>query len=409
MPRRTLTQGATATSQSPVDHELKRLTFWFVDLPPLIYLTVDEVSAGVGASQVVPYVERLARQGVDVTLHSFEHGQPSEQLAGRLAAASVAWRPHSFRAGGAPAAAARVAQAVPWLAGAPLVHARSDIAAAAALAARCRHWVWDIRSFWVDQRITMGMVRSGSLEERALRRIESAAAARSSAITTLTSAAIDELAGRHGELVRDKATVITTCADLGRFALTPPPPPEPVQLLLSGTFSPIYDLDLTLKVVDAVRRLRPTHLRLVRPGPSPWDQSVQALGGSVGSAAFEDMPAHVAASHAGLCICRTDDRPAIAGAAPTKLGEFLASGRPVVVNQGLGDMDDLLNRYHCGVVVRDSSPRSLDDASTALLRLLDDPDTAARCRSLATAEFDLDGGVERLLWTYERAVSGRAG
>ncbi|MEJ7583478.1 MAG: hypothetical protein WKF43_05165 [Acidimicrobiales bacterium] len=153
-------------------------------LPPLTYLTFDGIGAGVGASQVLPYVLGAAARGLDVTLHSFEQAAPGEELTERLADAGVDWRPHGFGGFGARAGSFRVARAVPWLRGRPLVHARSDLAAASAILARPEAWVWDVRSFWIDQRMALGSVRRGSLAERALRGIERRAAERAARIVT---------------------------------------------------------------------------------------------------------------------------------------------------------------------------------------------------------------------------------
>ncbi len=234
--------------------------------------------------------------------------------------------------------------------------------------------------------------------------IESRAAQESSAITTLTAAAVDVLAQRHGDAIRNKTTVIPTCVDLARFSLAPMPETTCLQLMLSGTFNSLYDLDSTLQFLGAVRRIRPAALTLVRPEPSRWDQPVLDAGGSVTGAPFAEMPAKVRASHAGLCICKTDHPAAISGAVPTKIAEFLATGRPVVVNAGLGDMDDLVIRHGCGVIVRDQSVDTLDEAARGLSALIDDELTPMRCRAAATEHFDLARGISSLLDVYRSVL-----
>jgi len=370
----------------------------------LTYLAIDGITEGVGASQVVPYVEGLARRGAQVTVHSFEHHRPSPTTRWRVEAPGVVWHPHLFHGRGSVAGVARVLQCAALVRGPAIVHARSDLPAAAALAARAKTWVWDVRSFWADQRITLGMLRPGSAQEKVLRAIESMAAERSSAITTLTGAAIDVLAARHGEAVRAKATVIPTCVDLGRFSAAPMPDAGRLHLLLSGTFNALYDLDLTLRFFHALGLIRPVDLTLLRPDTSPWDRPVVAFGGTTATAPWGEIPARVRASHAGLCICRTDNPVAISGAAPTKLAEFLATGRPVVINAGLGDMDELVTRHRCGVIVRDGSVEAVEEAAQCLSALVDDDLTPMRCRAAAAEHFDLDVAVSRLFDIYRHLL-----
>ena len=76
----------------------------------------------------------------------------------------------------------------------------------------------------------------------------------------------------------------------------------------------------------------------------------------------------------GLAVCRADAGPALLAAMPTKIGELLASGSPVVVNRGLGDMDALIEKSN---VVWDASgvlrSRVLAEACDSVLKLLSDP------------------------------------
>jgi len=323
----------------------------------------------------------------------------------RLAGAGVSWVPHPFGRPGGPGGAGRVARGARAVRGAPLVHARSDLPAASAVAARSPAWLWDVRSFWADQRIALGALRPGSAEERVLRRVERAAARRCGAIITLTRAAIPVLADRHGPDVAAKARVVTTCVDLERFALRPPPDPDPVRLLLSGTLNAFYDVPAMIGLARAVAALRPARLDVLAPGTTPWHAELEAAGAEIGRATFAEMPDRVAAHHAGLSICRLDAGISLAAAAPTKLGEFLACGRPVVVNRGLGDMAELVAAYDCGVTVDDVGPAALEAAAVELCRLLDDPGVGERCRALAEAHFDLDTAVASLVTAY-RTMTG---
>jgi glycosyltransferase involved in cell wall biosynthesis len=373
-------------------------------LPPLTYLNIDSLSEGVGASQIVPYVERLARRGLDVTVHSFEHGPPAVAVEERLTAAGVTWRPHRFISGGSATGLVRVAQSAAWIRGAELVHARSDMAAAAVLVTRRRHWVWDVRSFFREQRVAMEMLRAGSVQDRVLGRVERASARRSSAIIVLAQAALDVMVERFGPAVGDKGHVISTCVDLERYRFVPPTPADRVRFLLSGTLNRVYAVPAMIAFVEHFRRLRPAELRVLSPAEGPWHNALAAAGASFGSARPDQMPALLPDHDVGLSLLNAG-RWTVA-TTPTKLAEFLACGRPVVVSPGQGDMDTLVQRYQCGVVVDPASEPSLRSGTETLAALLDDPETPARCRALAEAHFDVDNAVTRLIEVYRSAVAG---
>jgi glycosyltransferase involved in cell wall biosynthesis len=364
------------------------------------YLSFDSIESGVGASQVRPYVERVAAAGVAVDLFTFEPQPPSKERRTALEAAGVTWRPRPFGRAAARGGAARVARAAADMRGAGLVHARGDLAAAAAVLAGVDAWVWDMRSFWREQRIELGMLRPNSIEERVLRMVERQAARRSSAIITLAARAVPVLAARHGPDVPAKCAVVPTCVDLDRF--TPTPLPEgPVSFLLAGTLNTYYDVPLMADVVQAARRRWPVKFDVLSPeGLSRWEEPLARAGAEIARATPMQMPQRVAASTVGLSVCRNDLGVSLTAAMPTKIAEFLASGRPVLVSPGIGDLDDLLHRYSCGVTLASGDGRSIAAALDQLEQLLSDSELSLRCRRLAVEHFDVDAAVERIVDIY---------
>jgi|SRR5581483_6838187 len=369
-----------------------------LDLPPLTYLSFDSVVNGVGASQVVPYVSRLARRGLAVELHSFEPSVDAS-MAAALADAGVQWKPHAFGAGGAVAGLGRVVRGARAVRGAALVHARSHPAGFAAVLARCPRWVWDVRSIWSEQRIDQGMLRRGSPAERTVRRLEKSAACRSTGVVTLSQTAIPALEARTGCAVAAKARVISTCVDLDVFGVGPLLSVSPVRVLASGTLNKLYDVPAMLAFVDRLRLRRPAVLERVGAGGSPWEAEFAAAGVSRSECSFSEMPARLLESHAGVCLLRGDAASATA-ATPTKVAEFLACGRPVVVSPGLGDLPALLESGRCGVVLAGTDVDALDRAAAQLEELLDDAETPARCRAVADRHFNIETAVDTLLDLY---------
>ena len=375
------------------------------DVPRVTYLSVDPVTSTVGASQVLAYVERLAERGVGVDLHSFEH-HVDEVIAADLTRRGVVWTPHVFGGNGACAGLGRVARLARSIRGAELVHARSDMAATAAMWSGAECWLWDVRSFWADQKVATGVFTARSPQARVFRRIERRAAIGSLQVVALTPSAIDELDRRYDGVVGPKATVVTTCVDRRRFRPSPMPSMDPVRLLLAGTLNRFYDVPAMLDLVAAVRTRRPVELVVASPGGTDWDTELDGAGAVRTSATPDEMPALIASCHAGLSVCRDDAGISLVAAMPTKIGEFLAVGRPVIVNPGLLDAASIVDRADAGVVV-DASAGGLEAAATRLLRLLDDEATPARATGLATGFFDLDAGVDRLVEVYRRMSAGR--
>jgi len=373
------------------------------DLPTVTYLSMDPLTSTVGSSQVRAYVECLALRGVDVDLVTFEH-DVDPVLHSRLVSFGVTWRPQRFGQHGAVGGLSRVLRAAWAVRGAAIVHARSDMAAAAVMLARIDHWVWDVRSFWADQKVAIGVLRFGSPQERVFRWVERRSAFRATAVITLTGSAIEELDRRYGGVVGKKARIVTTCVDLGRFRASPMPMPMPmpieVRVLLAGTLNRYYDLGSMLDLVAELRRRRPVEFIVASPEGSSWEDELVEVDVKRMSATPEEMPDLVASCHVGLSICRDDAGASLLAAMPTKIGEFLASGRPVIVNPGLVDAAELVGSHGCGVVFGASVSGRIEEAANLLERQLDDPYLPDRCRNLAEAHFDLEDGVDQLVATY---------
>ena len=199
---------------------------------------------------------------------------------------------------------------------------------------------------------------------------------------------------------------MTTCVDRRRFKPAPMPPMSTVRLLLAGTLNRFYDVPSMLNLVAELRTRRSVELLVASPDDTDWDSELDSAGAVRISATAGEMPALIASCHAGLSICRDDAGISLVAAMPTKIGEFLAVGRPVVVNSGLLDAASMVDKAGAGVVV-DGSVVGLDAAATRLLELLDDNATSERATDLAGEFFDLDTGVDRLVEIYRRMSAGR--
>jgi len=369
------------------------------------YVSMDPLTSTVGSSQVLAYIERLANGGVDIDLITFEH-KVDAVLAKHLSGLGVTWLPQRYGSSGPVGGLGRVFRAAWAVRGATVVHARSDMAAAATMISGVDNWVWDVRSLWVDQKVASGVIRQGSLSERVMRWVERRAAFRSTAVITLTESAVAELDRRYEGVVSPKARVITTCVDLDRFSASPMPP-MPVRVLLAGTLNRYYDVRVMLDLVAELRRRRPVEFVVASPGDTDWEEDLAGIEAVRILATPEEMPDLVSSCHIGLSVCRDDAGVSLLAAMPTKIGEFLANGRPVVVNPGLADAADLLDCHECGVVYGSSSHLEICDVVDQLESMLLDPGLLERCRSLAESNFDLNQGVEGLLATYELICGAR--
>ena len=88
--------------------------------------------------------------------------------------------------------------------------------------------------------------------------------------------------------------------------------------------------------------------------------------------------------------------------ASTKTAEFLACGRPVIINSLQGDFGTLIRENNAGVVTSSESEDKIEGYVRKILELVKDETTPKRCRQLAVEEFSLDEGIKKLIKLYQK-------
>lgn len=120
---------------------------------------------------------------------------------------------------------------------------------------------------------------------------------------------------------------------------------------------------------------------------------------------FELMPQYLRLADAGIFFINAYNK---LGSSPIKLGEFLSSGVPVIVNPGVGDTEEVVRNDRVGVVVESFEGHSYVKAIADLFELKKEGNTLReRCRSVATKQLSLVSGSEKYYEIYSALVEER--
>lgn len=119
---------------------------------------------------------------------------------------------------------------------------------------------------------------------------------------------------------------------------------------------------------------------------------------------FEEMPRYVRIADAGIFFINPYKK---IGSSPIKMGEFLASGIPVIINPGVGDTEELVRENRVGVVVSGFTDENYRKAIDELISLKKEGD-ALKDRCVRTAEKVLshDVAIARYAKIYEALGAG---
>lgn len=388
-----------------------------------LYLSYDGLMEQLGQSQVLPYLRGLAR-GRPIILLTYEKSVDLDDVARRARFAAMAreagirWIPlryhrKPYTIAKAYDLAIGFAVCVFLFSTGPIqiVHARGYVVSVLALWLKCIfgvRFIFDMRGFWVDQRIELGNWREGSTIVRFARWMEAKFLQRADVVFALSSAAVlamkqwPAVVGRH---VRFE--VVTTCTDLELFR----PPPggaqaradEPLTLGYVGSAGRGYRFDPVLEMYLAIRRIIPeARLKIVnRNDHALIKERLKAHGIDIGAVELTacDHP-QVASEMWGmdLGLFFYEWRKTHVSSVPTRMGEFLACGVPCVSDVSGAGIVDILEKEGVGIALRALDAAQIDEAAVKAISLATRDDVRKKCVDVAQRHFSLETGVAM----YER-------
>lgn len=289
----------------------------------LTYLTMDSLQEGVGASQVLSYIKKLSRD-CDVTLVSFEKFEPSMSLMTELKNRNITWKPLAFGKFGSVGAISRLIRLWKLTPSHSLVHARGDLVALVCCLKLNRRILWDCRALMSDQRSSLDTSKYKALNFLLLRLIEKIVAHRSAKINVLTRMAKFELMSRY-RLSDTKFSILPTCVDLERFRMTKMPELKEINILISGTVSAAYDIELMNLIILELKKSVKVRVTIAL-SLGHTDKWQELYFDEVVRLEFSEMPKAVAESTIGFAILKNNLGVALKGVSSTKVAEFLATG-----------------------------------------------------------------------------------
>jgi glycosyltransferase involved in cell wall biosynthesis len=365
----------------------------------ILYLSFDSLKEGVGASQVLAYMRKI-QSVTPVKIISFEKVMPDKSERFAIEKDGLDWLPLPFGRFGFIGGLGRVFRMWLKIDRSKIIHARSTLPALATLLKFPNSWIWDCRSLQADQRKALSVKQNINLVFLAMRLIEYILAKRSTFIIVITKAVLPVFTSRY-KTSQNKLTVIPTCVDVEKFRDKPASKSKSIRILFAGTFSPAYDVQLINKIIRKLKEYAPVTVTIAASqGATEYWKQVDY--DNVVSVAHDEMPSLIQEHDLGFSVWRNNLGISLTSVASTKTAEFLASGRPVVINSLQGDFGTLIEKYNAGVVTSFENDIDIERYAKKIISLVRDETTAMRCRELALNEFNLELGVRDLLKLYEK-------
>ncbi len=402
----------------------------------VLYLSYDGLTDSLGRSQVLPYIIGLSKLGHRFTVVSFEKGGNFERDEKNIRQitdqAQIRWIPLSYTS--SPPVLSTIYDVLrlrrlvfSLLSEKPfdIVHCRSYITSLVGLELKKKlgiKFVFDMRAFYADERVDGGLWNLKNPLFRAVYRYfkkkELQFLSHSDFTVSLTEKGKEIIhSWKTVEHQPIEIKVIPCCADLGHFH------PSKVNGQLRselaakfnistsdmvvaylGSIGTWYLLDEMLDFFKVVVSKYPKakFLFISTDDPRVIVQKAAEKGISreriiVQPAKREEVPTFL--SLASFALFFIQPVFSKSGSSPTKHGEMLGMGLPVITNSGVGDVDRIIEDTQSGILVETFSQASYEKAADRITELLNIP--VSQLQDAAHRYYSLELGVKRYAQIYQ--------
>jgi glycosyltransferase involved in cell wall biosynthesis len=399
----------------------------------VLYISYDGMTDPLGQSQVIPYIQGLTRQGYRFTLISFEKKEKYQKLSAHIRSileeSGIQWQPLFFTR--RPPFLAKVydvwnlkrkADRLHKREKFDLVHCRSYVPASAGLLLSRKFkipFLFDMRGFWVDERVDNGQWNLRNPFYRFFynryKKKEKAYFNESCHIISLTWKGREELINAYN-VPGGKITVIPCCVDLNHFDYKKTDwrrvEEKKKQLGIKEGENVISYLGslggwyLEKEMIDFFVEMKKDDpgAKFLFITQDPQEKVFKAAAESgaeekdiiVQPALRNEVPFYLSMSD--RCIFFIKDAYSKRASSPTKQGEIMAMGIPLICND-IGDTGKIVEASKAGSLIRGFTQAEYQ----RVIKESKKPGGVSKeqIRAAAFEYYDLEKGVEKYLSVYK--------
>lgn len=382
----------------------------------ILYLSYNGMNEALGASQVLSYLYKLSDE-YEYHLASLEKPknfadrQKMNALQNTLQSKNIFWYPVEYKTDRTGKLfnffrLLNTSKKIVRQNNIKFAHARSYFPAMIAYLLGLKY-LFDTRGFAFDERADVGAIKRNGFIFKFLKKIEKRLYKNASGVNKLSYEGKRTI--EENELFEDgnqikNITVIPTCTDTDRFVFHHRTYDNPVKIGYVGTAVGWYDFDKTAETLSVIAKQ--TDFRFIVFNGEHHDfikEKLKEYGIPldkvfIESVSFADMPERL--KEIEIALFYIHPYFSKKASAATKLGEFFASGIPVLTNAGVGDHEKLITESGAGKILDFEKINQYDFPS--ILQSLLNKETSENCRLVAENYFSLEKGVADYKVLYQQ-------
>src|SRR5690554_7369 len=404
----------------------------------VLYISYDGMTDSLGQSQVLPYLSGLSKR-FNFHLISFEKAdnfrQHEQTIRQNCLNNDITWHPLSYTKHPPILSTVydvyklfKLAKELDNTHDFKIIHCRSYISAFIGLSfkkKRHKKFVFDMRGFWADERVDGKIWDLKNPIYKTIynyfKKKEKQYFTHSDAIVSLTENGKQEILSWELENVTDeKITVIPCCVNTNLFseenivsekkdALKKRLNINDADFILGyvGSIGTWYMLPEMLEYFKRLSERKQTAKFLFVSGDNPQmitdlakEKGIDTAQIIIEKCLHKEVPTYISLFDQSIFfILPVYSKKA---SSPTKQGEIMAMGIPVVCNAGVGDTDLVVKKYKSGVIIESFNDKDYKEAVEQSLTIQFEPE---RMQFGATDFYGLTNGIESYLSIYNKLLN----
>jgi glycosyltransferase involved in cell wall biosynthesis len=405
----------------------------------ILFISYDGMTDPLGQSQVIPYLQGLAKTGYSIFLLSCEKKQVFKQnkpvVDKMLEGYNIKWVPLDYTK--KPPVLSTLLDILKLRNAAKkihqenkldMVHTRPGIPALVGLWMKKKmgiKFLNDIREFYADSRVEGGMWNTNNPVYKAVykffRSKEAEAVLKSDGIVCLTYAA-EKIIKEWKEYRKEiPLQVIPCCADLGLFdpgkmteaeksSLRSELNMSKDDLVISylGSIGGWYLVDEMMEFCKVLTDKIPSskilfisphrHETIRMAAAAHWINPSRVI---IKNASRLEVPKLLSLSQYSVFFIKSCYSKQ--SSSPTKHGEIMAMGIPLITNSGVGDVEMIVNRYNAGMVIHEFNNREFGETAEKIASNLNF--NTDNIRQGAEEFYSLEKAIEKYIAVYNKILN----
>lgn len=398
-----------------------------------LYITYDGLLDPLGKSQVLPYIHGVRDLSDTFHIISFEKASKSEtdleEMQDLLSKKNISWT--HLRFSSSQSLFAKLSDILSlyfsifriiFSKKIDLIHARGLPSASTGLFFKRIFkikLIFDFRGLWADERVTKGgwdlSKLIHKLQYRFFKYRETSLFREADVVIVLTEKVLDDILLKN-EIDKSKFTVIPCAADFELFNINISNNTLKQSLEIDknhfvigylGSIGPMYQFKAYLKLlsklnekgVSTIGLIATNDTILAKKAINDFEENILQNKVIIRNALRAEVPKYLNIMDA--LVAFYSIKYSVISVSPTKIGEALACGVPIICNAGIGDTDFIIKKLDAGYIFNDLTDNSID--SFVRLKYFPFKKDKQALRDSSKDIFDLKIAIKRYRSAYQSA------